>query len=235
MTRVTHRTSVRTVEAVGSGVDDRRRTALADIWVSSPADPRRSIRIACDSRRAPARVAGHTSPPREGVTVENYDRGGGRSGASERLWYVCTSVTGALDPSALKPTSACSARDGVPQAAIETQFSRQSVLCCFRDCEGGSAQCESAAECSIGEAVAATGDSCSPSQAHAGITVIACAKAMTAAHAVMSLVLRVRRFASIRRKPGRTGDYVNECRHGLAVCSETPDIRRGIPHWLVLL
>ena len=175
-----------------------------------------------------------TSLPDEGGTTENYDRGGGRSGASERLWYASSGASGMLVSSSVKPTSACSAtRDGVPQLAIETQLNWQSVRCCVGDCDEGSAHSESPFACSIGEAVAAAADSCSPSQAHAGGTVIAWTKAMTATHAVMSRVLRSeRRFAIIRRKPGRTGDYLNECRQEVEVRGGTPDICRGIPYWV---
>lgn len=92
------------------------------------------------------------------MAEEAYDRGGGRSGASERLGYAFASVSGLLDPRRTRPTIACwDTRYAVPQPAIEIQPIRQSLPCCVGDCEDDFPQSESPDGCSIGRSVANAG------------------------------------------------------------------------------
>ena len=89
------------------------------------------------------------------MTEENYDRGGGRSGSSERLGYASTDVRGLLASLRARSTTDCpGARYSVPQPAIEIQLNWQPLLCCIGDCEEDFPQSESPDECSMGSSVA---------------------------------------------------------------------------------
>jgi hypothetical protein len=88
------------------------------------------------------------------VAEETYDRGGGRSGASERLAYAITRVSGLPDSRRKRPTTACpDTRDGAPHPDIEIQAVWQS-LCCIGDCDDDFSQSESPDGCCVGALLA---------------------------------------------------------------------------------